>query len=100
MKVLTEQQTNWKHEANLNVVGKTRSASLCGKGKPLGQGKGNLKKKNLQQIILVKESFERRESTNLSQSLVSFFKVNLLSILRRNETYLECALTEFSAKNF
>ena len=100
MKVLIEQQTNWKHEANLNVVGKTRSASLCGKGKPLGQGKGNLKKKNLQQIILVKESFERRESTNLSQSLVSFFKVNLLSILRRNETYLECALTEFSAKNF
>ena len=100
MKVLTEQQTNWKHEANLNVVGKTRSASPCGKGKPLGQGKGNFKKKNLQQIILVKESFERRESTNLSQSLVSFFKVNLLRILRRNETYLECALTEFSAKNF
>ena len=100
MKVLTEQQTNWKHEANLNVVGKTRSASLCGKGKPLGQGNGNFFKKNLQQIILVKESFERTESTNLSQSLVSFFKVNLLSILRRNETYLECALTEFSAKNF
>ena len=74
MKVLIEQQTNWKHEANLNVVGKTRSASLCGKGKPLGQGKGNLKKKNLQQIILVKESFERRESTNLSQSLVSFLR--------------------------
>ena len=74
MKVLTEQQTNWKHEANLNVVGKTPSASLCGKGKPLGQGMGNFKKKNLQQIILVKESFERRENTNLSQSLVSFLR--------------------------
>ena len=74
MKVLTEQQTNWKHEANLNVVGKTRSASPCGEGKPLGQGKGNFKKKNLQQIILVKESFERRENTNLSQSLVSFLR--------------------------
>ena len=55
-------------------MGKTWLASPCGEGKPLGEGNGNFCKKSLQQIILVKESFERRESTNLSQSLVSFLR--------------------------